>query len=538
MTTFTSRSIAHPGKKWRRVALIAAGAVVILIAVFAVFLAIRWPFTRARVLASIRDSWPGMVRDGNFGFQTKIFPHPGCNIENLVLELPSQRSKEPVRAVFKKVEIRALYLDLLLRPGRVSTLTVEGLRVEIPVYSAHASASAPTENKNPETRDSQTGSKASKQKSATTTFGKVALQGAVLVVDRSGQKGPLTFAVHRLLMWPVRPNTPISFEAALTNAEPPGEVQIKGKLGPVTSRQWADLRISGSYQFEKADLGVFSSIGGILSSSGTVDGPLKQLKVQGALEVPAFQVKRSPHEVNLSAKFDAVEDATRGDTTLQNVDASFLRTRVHAQGAIASMAGRPGKTTDVNLTVRNGRVQDVLDLFVTEKMPPMDGTTDFRAHVIIPSGDAPFMKKLDSDGQFSISGAVLTNESRQGQLNDLSKRASGNAKDPQADPVAGSVEAKFRMRTGVVQFNPLIFQIPGASVSMAGRYNVLNDRIDFHGSAKTAASVSQQSKGIKSALLKPFDWIFKKKDAGAEVPVEMTGTYDNPHFGLDLTGKK
>lgn len=69
---------------------------------------------------------------------------------------------------------------------------------------------------------------------------------------------------------------------------------------------------------------------------------------------------------------------------------------------------------------------------------------------------------------------------------------------------------------------------------MMGEYNLLNQKIDFHGTLKTQAKLSQTTSGLKSALLKPFNGLFKKKDAGAEVPVEMTGTYKHPHFGIDL----
>jgi hypothetical protein len=37
--------------------------------------------------------------------------------------------------------------------------------------------------------------------------------------------------------------------------------------------------------------------------------------------------------------------------------------------------------------------------------------------------------------------------------------------------------------------------------------------------------------------LKPFDPLFKRKKAGAAVPVKMTGTYRDPHFGFDAVGE-
>ena len=519
-------------RRRRKAIIIVTSIVLVLVAAFVTLLALRWPFTESRVLASIREAWPGTVLLGRF--HSNIFPHPGCTIENLVLELPSERSKEPVRATFGKIQIRALYLDLLLRPGRLSSLVTEGLRVEIPVYSPEPSAAESGTNE-----ESQNGSNKERNKGkSSTTFGEVETHDAVLVVNRSGDRGPLTFAIHRLLMWPVRPDAPMSFEAALTNAEPPGEIQVKGKLGPVRSREPGDLLISGSYAFERADLGVFRGICGILSSAGTFDGPLAHLKVQGSIDIPEFQVTRSHHEVDLRATFNAVEDALHGNTTLENVDASFLRTKVHAEGKIAPVAGKSGKTTDLNLRVRNGRIQDVLDLFVTDKMPPMEGATSLETHIIIPPGETPFLKKLAMDGKFSIANAVLTNQSRQQQIDELSKRARGKEKERETEKVTSHSEGNVRLQGGVAQFKPLMFEIPGASVAMSGRFNLLNEQIEFYGDARTAAVLSKQTSGIKSALLKPLDWIFKKKNAGAEIPVKMTGTYNDPHFGLDLADKK
>jgi hypothetical protein len=50
----------------------------------------------------------------------------------------------------------------------------------------------------------------------------------------------------------------------------------------------------------------------------------------------------------------------------------------------------------------------------------------------------------------------------------------------------------------------------------------------LHGTLKTDARLSQETRGIKSALLKLFDRLFKGKKAGAEIPLNVTGTYVNP----------
>ncbi len=74
---------------------------------------------------------------------------------------------------------------------------------------------------------------------------------------------------------------------------------------------------------------------------------------------------------------------------------------------------------------------------------------------------------------------------------------------------------------------------------MHGTFNVVSEKIDFHGVLQTASEFSKVGGGgIKSIFLKPLDAIFKKKPKGAEIPVKMTGTYAHPEFGLEITGGK
>jgi hypothetical protein len=56
--------------------------------------------------------------------------------------------------------------------------------------------------------------------------------------------------------------------------------------------------------------------------------------------------------------------------------------------------------------------------------------------------------------------------------------------------------------------------------------------MDFRGTARLVAKVSQTTTGWKSFLLKAVDPIFKRKNVGAEIPIRITGTPDKPSFGL------
>ena len=104
-----------------------------------------------------------------------------------------------------------------------------------------------------------------------------------------------------------------------------------------------------------------------------------RIETQGTTDTPKFEVTRSHHPVALKAKFSASVDGMSGDTIVHSVDGAFLKTPVHIEGSVAGKAGQPGKTTSLNVNVRNGRIEDVLWLFVQESKAPMEGATNFHA---------------------------------------------------------------------------------------------------------------------------------------------------------------
>jgi hypothetical protein len=80
--------------------------------------------------------------------------------------------------------------------------------------------------------------------------------------------------------------------------------------------------------------------------------------------------------------------------------------------------------------------------------------------------------------------------------------------------------------------------VPGAEIDLAGKYGIEGSTLNFTGTAKTQATVSQMVGGWKGALLKPADRFFKKDGAGTEVPIHVDGTRENPQFGVDIGGAR
>ena len=46
------------------------------------------------------------------------------------------------------------------------------------------------------------------------------------------------------------------------------------------------------------------------------------------------------------------------------------------------------------------------------------------------------------------------------------------------------------------------------------------------------ATVSEAVGGFKSIFIKPFNALFRKEGAGAVVPIKITGTREEPKFGV------
>jgi AsmA-like C-terminal region len=492
-------------------------AIVILLAlcIGGIILAFHWPFSSQKVTQSVQKSWPGKIAVQRF--HRVYFPHPGCVLENVTLTRGSDSSGPPLVAV-QKVTIQANYHDLLLRPGYISRIILEGLKISVQ-------------------GEQDTSQQTSRSSKSFTRIGEVFTKDATLEVARKDD-GPLKFEIHQLSLKSISDNSPMSYDLAMRNAEPPGEIRSRGKLGPWDSQHMNDIPLSGSYTFDGVDLGVFEAIGGTLTGKGDFRGVLGRIETEGSTDTPKFEVTRSHHPVALKAKFVASVDGMSGDTILHSVDGSFLKTPVHIEGSVAGKPGQPGKTTSLNAIVRNGRIDDVLWLFVHEPKAPMEGATNFRAHIVWPSGHRPFLKRVVLQGDFEIEHAQWTKPERQMSVNMLSKRASGKKKDPETPNVTAGLNGKVLLSNEIAKFQDTSFKVPGAEAILHGTYNLEDTKIDFHGDLKTEASLSDDSSGVKAVLLKPLDPLFKKKHAGAVVPVEMTGTYHNPHFGVSLQPKK
>ena len=505
-----------------------AAAFVAIICIVVIAVAIKSPFTQERVAQGLENAVRAKVTFGKF--RMVYFPNPGCVAEDVTFAGAADTGEAPPAVTIQKLEIEARYADLIVRPGYIARVVLNGLRVHAPLRGISANSSASQSSQRPEVR-----------------IGEIVADGAELEVARADGKAPLKFEMHSLSVESYARSSAWSYSVAMQNAEPPGEIISEGKFGPLNLDDLGATPVSGWYKFQKANLGIFPGIGGTLSSTGDFAGRLGEIGVRGTIDIPDFKVLKSEHEVHLTSKFSANVNGTNGDVFLKQVATSFLQTSVAASGSVAGKPGQRGKTTSLDVEVDNGRIQDLLRLFVTASHPPMNGVTSLKAHLEIPPQKRPFLQELALRGDFGIGEGAFTKPSMQTRVDEMSERARGEKQDkskPQTqadadDPenVVLNLKGHVELRDGVAKFSELSFSVPGASARMDGTYNLSSEQIDFHGMLKTQAELSQETTGTKSALLKPFDPLFKRKKAGATVAVKMTGTYKNPQFGFDAAGE-
>jgi hypothetical protein len=501
-----------------RWATIAGLSVLVVIGSVSVLLASRWPFTRATVITALQERFSSTVEFQAF---RGTYLTPGCVVEGLTFRRNNDRNSPPFATV-KKLTIQGGYIGLFTSPKRIGRVKVEGLRVLVPSRSGRANAG------NEDTRRS------SHTTEPTLIIGEIIADGAVVqFASDENPTEPLQFDIHQLTLDSVSEDRPMSFHATLLNPEPPGEVRADGQLGPLEPSDFNHIALSGSYGFQHANLGVFPSIAGTLSSGGTFNGVLERIDVEGATDVPDFQVKTSGHPVHLRTQFHAVVNGTDGNVVLQPVSAQFEKTSMASQGEVAGKPSGIGKIVSMDMTETKGRIEDWLRLLVKSNRPALTGSMNFRVKVAFPSEPRRFWDDLTLQGDFGIDTMRFTSSKTQQNVDSLSERAQGEKDDGDPESVISNLKGHVEVKNGTARFSTLSFSVPGALAELHGTYGLRNEEINLHGTLQVDVRFSKGSTGIKSVLLKAVEPFLKKKDAGEVVPIKLTGSYPHPSYGID-----
>ncbi len=491
-----------------------------VVAVSTITLSQKWPFTRKRVVKDLAYATSSRVEIRSF--QQTFFPHPGCIAEGLTFRRSLDPQTPPLITI-RRLIVQGTYTGLLTH--YISVLRAEGMRIIVPPLGSSSSRPQAT-------------SAAQQSSNNKLEIGQMLTDDALLdFTSHNPHKPPIRFAIHQFSMQNWGTGRAMPFSTSLLIPTPPGEVVARGNLGPWIGNP-AQAPVTGEYSFKRADLGVFKGIAGVLSSNGKFQGTMRNLGVQGATDVPAFELTRNHHRVRLTTQFRASVNATNGDVILQDVNAHFWNTDVISHGNIEGRPGEKGKTASLNLMVRQGRIQDLLFLIVRSPKPPLSGVVSLKADATIPPGQKPFLRKLQLQGDFGVDDARFTKPATQQQMDQLSERARGHAEVEDPADVVSDLKGHVVVNDGVAKFTNLSFKVPGADAEMHGTYDLLSQRVNLHGILRMQAKLSQATSGVKSFLVKALDPFLNNNRPGAPFPISITGTYHHPSYHVSSTPQK
>ncbi|HEY1895248.1 MAG TPA: hypothetical protein VGG62_03205 [Terracidiphilus sp.] len=375
----------------------------------------------------------------------------------------------------------------------------------------------------------------------------------ILETDKP-DKLPLEFAIASMQFSHVVPGEAMAFKAELTNPKPRGLIHSTGSLGPWQTLDPGETPVTGTYTFDHADLSTFRGIAGILSSSGNYTGTLRDIEANGKADVPDFRLSHFGNPVALHTEFHAKVDGTNGDTWLNPVEATLGHSHFTTRGQVVrvkrpnaqgrqdvSSANLPpladqGHDIQLKVDVDRGRIEDFLRLANRSPNPILSGELSVKASLHIPPGKAPVYQRIIVDGTFKLDEAKFSSDKIQGRIEELSLRGQGHPGDikkTDPDQVSSQMDGEFHMASAVITLPDIHYNVPGAAIQLQGHY-ALEGLMNFQGTARMQATVSQMVGGWKGVLLKPADHFFKKDGAGTLVPIEIRGQHDSPEFSIDF----
>jgi AsmA-like C-terminal region len=191
---------------------------------------------------------------------------------------------------------------------------------------------------------------------------------------------------------------------------------------------------------------------------------------------------------------------------------------------------------DLKVNVPHGQLEDFLKLTSKSGNVMLTGVVSTTAHLLIPPGHDPVEQRLKLDGTFQLSDAQFASEKIQEKIQQLSLRGQGKPdelKKGDPAPVQSAMSGTFHMANGIIALPNLDYKVPGADIQLQGSY-ALDGPLEFTGTARMDATVSQMVGGWKGLLLKPADKFFKKDGAGTQVPLTIKGTREAPEFAVDF----
>jgi hypothetical protein len=360
----------------------------------------------------------------------------------------------------------------------------------------------------------------------------VADNALLTITPKRAGKDPRVFQIRHLRLGEFQFAKAVPFRAAVTNPTPHGEIEADGSFGPWVAAEPIMTPILGTFVFV-ADLGTIKGIGGALHAEGEFSGPLESIRTTGRTRTDNFHLSTGGATFPLLVNYVAHVDGTNGDTILEQVDASLGTSRISASGAIVK-EGPKGRRITLDTKTRGGRLEDLVKLTTRVKTSPMVGAVNVDARLDIPPGEAEVIERMHLAGTFTVARARFTSETIQDRIDELARRGVDLPTDETIDDVASNLRGTFRMANARLELRTFAFSVQGATVRLAGHYDVGREWLNFRGELRLQAKVSQTQTGWRRLVLKIFDPMLDGPGAGTVLPISITGPRNQPKFGADI----
>jgi hypothetical protein len=497
--------------------IIVLGVALLLGAILPVYFWRSHPLNRAWVVETLEERYQCEVELKSF--TASFFPPVSIAGEELVLKR-KERPGLPPLAFIGKFSATGDWLGLLRQPRHFRQVRLEGLVIVVP----------------PRLKQAQAKREQKQQQGSPWVLDEVLAEDAKLsILSANPSKPPHAFEIRKLRMRSVGFGQPMSFQVTLTNPRPIGQVQSNGRFGPWNADEPSLTPISGNYSFSDADLSTIRGLGGRLSSHGSYEGVLSEIQVHGETDTPNFALGISGNKLHLKTQFSAIVDGVNGDTLLRPVRAQFLGSGIVARGGVTQVAGRNGRIILLDVSAQPARLEDLLRLAVKSATPSMTGAVSVYTKFDLHPGEAEIAKRLKLDGSFTVQSARFANPETEAKIAGLSRRGQGKPRDDDIQNTRFDMQGHFVLAHSQVTFSSLSFSVPGVSLQLQGTFGLLSQALDFHGTLRLQAKISQTTSGIRSLLLKPVNPLFEREGAGTVLPIRITGTRGEPSLRVEIS---
>lgn len=508
----------HPSAKIKRrihvtEAVTAAAIGLAMIAVHLMFF--FWPFRYRQVQPLLQQVFESKVVVSHY--HRTYFPHPGFVAEGVTFYRHGDTRIPPLAKV-ERMTVEGQWGMLLFHPHLLYEIRLEGLHVQIPP--------AGTKARGMDFDNGVVDTSESKLKIET-----ICADGTVLDFLRKGDS-PIRFNFPALQIHDLEAGRPMDFSLQVMTPGPPGTVKAKGAMGPFRTNSYGTTPLSGTYELESADLSRLQGLAGHAQGGGRFTGTFSRIGVDGTAAIPDFRAGNA-HTVRLDSEYKVAVSGLSGDVQIESAQVKTGSSVITANGTIA---GSPRRVA-VTFAAQGAEVQDLLRMVETAE-PQMAGKVNFNADAQFMAGPQRFLERLQLKGDVVVAGMRFVDAKKQQTMDAFSARVRkdtpGDAKPGDAPAVALAARSETRFDHGMAYFPEIRADLPGADAHLRGTFNLLNTHIHLTGNVALEQGISHAATGWKAALLKPLSPFFKKKNGGAVVPMEVTGTTAKPKLGADI----